>query len=57
MQNQHFQRVTYRRPNDSNMKAVNIPQDPCPASYVLAEIMKAEGLTQAQKPQLIDLQT
>lgn len=55
MQNQHVLRITYRKQNDPNLKAVIIPQDPCPASYVINEIMKLDGL--AQKPQLCDMQT
>ena len=30
-------------------------RDPCPASVAMAEIMKAEGLTNAMRPQFYDI--
>lgn len=34
-----------------------IPQDPCPVGYILAQIMKAENLSEEFKPQLFDQST
>lgn len=37
---------------DQNQKCITVPSDPCPASFIANEIMRAEGL--AQKPALFD---
>jgi hypothetical protein len=46
-------KVFYQKMRDQNQKAITIPQNPCPISYVINEIMKAEGLE--VRPVLFDI--
>lgn len=45
--------VYYKKYRTLNQKIIEIPQDPCPASFILEKITSQEDLTKmATKPQL-----